>query len=514
MEAGLDREAVRKLGLDPRVVAEHQAKILAQLQTGEGVTFRILESGTVGNGVVRRLDAADAEALQRSAHEGLQRGELCTFVPAAGAASRYLKVYDALQAARSTGAQQAIRAALDELRSVGDLSDLTFEVQPPDVSDDAELLRYAAEVWSRYGALPKGLMPATREGLSYFDLKLLEHQALNPAGWLAVVVAEGMPERFEQALALAPVPEALKGRVAFLVQGRPLSTLRFDARAEPVRGADGQYSPVVAGHGELIRLFPEVARLGPHRSIYGINVDNVIGTSERVRREHARLYGFHRRVLTLLDGLREACRTCSLPAPLADQTRQLCAEVGLQLPARHDLELLEAVQRELFHTPLPEPAAAAEQRWALMQRLYGRPLTIQGLVPNSGEDVGGIPVYVDLDGRRVLICLEMPHAVPADQATYFRDPRRATHFNPVFVIHELRPEVPAADRTDPRFWMLTKKPHAGREVYYHETVLYEAVGNSLTNNVIFVEIPRFLFNPHKVYTDCRGRTAASYGFDL
>ena len=59
---------------------------------------------------------------------------------------------------------------------------------------------------------------------------------------------------------------------------------------------------------------------------------------------------------------------------------------------------------------------------------------------------------------------------------------------------------------------MTKKPYGGHEVYYHETVLYEAIGNSLTNNVAFVEIPRFLFNPHKEIGDCRGRSAESYGF--
>jgi hypothetical protein len=507
----LDRDEVRRLGLDPEVITEHQAKILAQLRTGSGVTFRILESGTPRNGVVLRPDAA--EELRRWGREGLAAGELCTFVPAAGAASRYLKLFDALHAAQESRSKAQVEAGLAELRSLGDLSDLPFAVQPPQDAGDAELLRYGREVWERYGDLPKGLTPCTQEGWSFFDLKLLERAALNPAGWLAVVVGEGMVERFEAQLRRSPVPEELRGRVAFLVQGPPLSTLRFEASGQPVRSPDGAYVPVVAGHGELLRLFPDVAALGPHRSVFIINVDNVIGTREQVVAEFERFFGFFRRQLGLLDALREACRRRSVSAALAEQARAVCSELGLELASAAGPELLLEIQSRLFHSSSPSSGSGgSEGLWASLERLYRRPLTAHGLVPNSGEDVGGIPAFIELDGRRVKICLEMPHATPEDQATYFRDPRHSTHFNPVFAIHELCPHIPAPERTDPRFWMLTKKPYAGREVYYHETVLYEAIGNSLTNNVTFVEIPRFLFHPHKVFTDCRGRDAASYGF--
>jgi hypothetical protein len=508
----LDRDEVRRLGLDPEVIAEHQAKIRAQLRTGVGVTFPILESGRPDNQVVLRLRGPAAEALRSAGRAGLEAGELCTFVPAAGAASRYLKVFDALRAALASGAKTGIEACLAELRSLGDLSDLPFAVQPPHRPSDEELLRYGREVWDRYGALPKGLTPATLEGLTFFDLKLLERQALNPAGWMAVVVGEGMTGRFEEQLAHSLVPEELRRRVAFLVQGPPLSTLRFDPQAEPVRSSEGRYAPVVAGHGELLRLFPDVAALGPHRSVFIINIDNVIGTSPEVVAEMERFFGFFRAMLGLLDDLRAACRRRAVPPELAGRARSLGAAVGLPFEAAGGVELVLEIQRRLFHSG-PEHVEAGDDPWAALERLCRRPLTAHGLVPNTGQDVGGIPAFIELDGRRVKICLEMPHATPADQTTYFRDPRKATHFNPVFAIHELCPHIPAAERTDRRFWMLTKKPYAGRDVYYHETVLYEAIGNSLTNNVAFVEIPRFLFNPHKVFTDCRGRSAASYGFE-
>jgi hypothetical protein len=515
MQTGaLDTEAVRRLGLDPQVVAEHQRKIRAQLERGSGVSFPIRESGTVQDGIVLRLDGFDAEAIAGFGHEGLRRGELCSFVPAAGAASRYLKAFDTLQAAVADGDEERTKSAAGALRSLGGLSELPFEVQPPEDGGQQAWVRYGLEVWRRYGELPKGLMPATVEGASFFELKLREQAALNPDGWMCVVVGEGKSEAFADELERSGVPAELKRRVAFLVQGRPLSTLRFDEQGQPVRQADGSYSPVVAGHGELLRLFPQAAELGSHRSVFIINVDNVIGASAEVQAQLRRFFGFHRRLLGLLDALREACRSRSVPAQAAEALGELCAGLGRPVPSGQGLELLGSVQRELFHSDLselPGPDAAA---WEALGRLYRRPLTVQGLVPNSGEDVGGIPVLIDLDGRRVKICLEMPHATPEDQEAYFRNPQRATHFNPVFVMHELCPQIPSAERTDPRFWMLTKKPYGGRDVYYHETVLYEAIGNSLTNNCVFVEIPRLLFTPHKVFTDTRGRTARSYGFEL
>lgn len=509
----LNAAEIADCGLDPAVVAEHQAKIRGQLERGVGVTFPILESGTLDNQVVLRLQGLDRGVLADSAREGLAHAELCTFVPAAGAASRYLKVFDALHAAVAAGTTEAIAASATELRGLGSLEDLPFGITPPTETSQRALVDYGLEVWKRYGALPKGLMPATTDGLTFFELKLIEHRTLNPRGALAVVVGEGMKERFLEGLHAAKVSEDLRSRVHFLIQGKQLSTLRFDARGAPARDGRGALLPVVAGHGELIRLIPEVAGFGPHHSIFILNIDNVIGTTDRVVAEVERLFGFHRMLLGLLQSLREACRKRVLTPEVGLRAKDLAKGAGVEITGIEGPELLRELQRKLFHSPISNLDAEGSEVWSELERLFDRPLTVQGLVPNSGEDVGGIPVFVELDGQRVKICLEMPHATAEDQATYFRDPKRATHFNPVFVMHELRPQIPASRRTDPRFWMLTRKPYRGREVYYHETVLYEALGNSLTNNVVFVEIPRFLFHPHKVFTDTRGKSADDYGFD-
>ena len=69
--------------------------------------------------------------------------------------------------------------------------------------------------------------------------------------------------------------------------------------------------------------------------------------------------------------------------------------------------------------------------------VLNRPLNTMGMVPNSGKDVGGTPCFVQVNGITKRVCLEVPHASEADKKLWFEDPKRATHFNPVFVCSEI-----------------------------------------------------------------------------
>jgi hypothetical protein len=88
-----------------------------------------------------------------------------------------------------------------------------------------------------------------------------------------------------------------------------------------------------------------------------------------------------------------------------------------------------------------------------------------------------------------------------DRKRFLEDPKKATHFNPVCVAAEI-PENPRAyDLEQCPFWILAEKSMLGEPVVYHEIVLYEVIGNSLTANVLFPEISRRLFHPHKTLLD-------------
>jgi hypothetical protein len=85
------------------------------------------------------------------------------------------------------------------------------------------------------------------------------------------------------------------------------------------------------------------------------------------------------------------------------------------------------------------------------------------------------------------------------------DPKKATHFNPVFVAAELPSDEMINQMENNPFWLISKKTWKGQDVYYQESILYELLGSSQFTNVIFVEVPRLLFNPHKTLFDAQNK---------
>lgn len=178
----------------------------------------------------------------------------------------------------------------------------------------------------------------------------------------------------------------------------------------------------------------------------------------------------------------------------------------------------------LFHwAPLPV-SIDNKQIWKLILEHCERPLSVFGVVRREKGDVGGGPVFAKIsDGSIVKLCMEMPHANPDDAQEYFSETGKVTHFNPALVFFEMRThtyeqtnegkKVNFVQLFDERFWLLSKREYKGTPVCYHETVLYELLGNSATTNLIFLEVPRSLFKPHKSYLDCLEQNRESYGFN-
>ena len=137
----------------------------------------------------------------------------------------------------------------------------------------------------------------------------------------------------------------------------------------------------------------------------------------------------------------------------------------------------------------------------LLEILYARPVNSLGQVPNLGHDVGGSAVTCESKYGPFTICLELPHASPEDQDRILKNPRVATHFNPVFVAAELIAEPSRYEIAELPLWIMAKKQFQGRSVLYHETVLYELLGNNLLANAMFPAVPRLLFNPRKNFLD-------------
>jgi hypothetical protein len=156
-----------------------------------------------------------------------------------------------------------------------------------------------------------------------------------------------------------------------------------------------------------------------------------------------------------------------------------------------------------------------------------QPISIFGVVRKEVADIGGGPIFAELpDGTKIKLCIEMPHTSEEDSNEYFGSRGKSTHFNPVLAFFELRTNKRSFEKEnsigkkvfysklfDERFWLLTKREYKGIPVCYHETVLHELIGNSATTNLIFIEVPRTLFRPHKSFFDSLGNDRRSYGFD-
>ncbi|MEN9827089.1 MAG: hypothetical protein RI953_2834 [Pseudomonadota bacterium] len=353
---------------------------------------------------------------------------------------------------------------------------------------------------------------------------------------------------------LKPSTQNHPAQSTVLEQGLELCTLRFNEDGTPVMNEDGSYSSVAAGHGELLNLFPDIAAQWPNIECLHIrNIDNVIGTQQERQQELSAVAETFRLLRDTLEFLRAEvedflphCRTSDnndklksaqvvtalkfLSQLIPGSAENQILPANVEAEARVNGLTVETFQRvlgNLFHwQPLPEKLSLFA-KWDWLQQQLSRPLSVFGVVRKEVGDVGGGPVFAQLpDGTHVKICLEMPHASKEDAQEYFGNKGRATHFNPVLVFFELRTHqrshtanprsgriVQPGQLFDEHFWLLARKEFVGRKVCYHETVLYELIGNSARTNVLFVEVPRTLFRPHKTLLDSLGQDRRSYGFD-
>ena len=357
--------------------------------------------------------------------------------------------------------------------------------------------------------------------------------------------------------------EMLSSQFCVLEQSRDLCTIRFDSKGNPLTSPTGEYSVVSAGHGELISLFDKVLDKYPSAECIHIrNIDNILGSTEERREELSIPAEIFRCVRDCLEYLRSSVseflsnpKTNGYWSPNSERWYLKDAELGkiaqfllpLCGPNAKDLSFVQqalgrhseetqvssdSLHRFLalfFHgKPLPEGSSDLE-KWSFLSEELSRPLSVFGVVRKETGDVGGGPVFVETgSGFDVKMCLEMPHANPEDSEEYFGARGKSTHFNPVLVFFELQTHCSAHKTSSPhdghgkrvkfgqlfdeRFWLLSKKEFQGQSVCYHETVLYELIGNAATSNLIFIEVPRTLFVPHKTIFDSLHKDRRSYGF--
>ena len=444
----------------------------------------------------------DNEGIRQLPQLGpVQDVPLIAFVPAAGASSRYLSPLGNLMQALRNQDSRACLEALNELDANGlfkcplppSLKGLYSSCRANNSQLPSEL---ASSVLDEVDA-PKALYPAVLEGQTFLELKRIEHQAI---GGLTGEVYICPPGRAADFMLTA---EKVKSTIPVecFEQGASLATVRFDGAGNIARGDDGKISTVPAGHGSLVQLISDVPKHFPNaRGVFIRNIDNVTGVSQEVIKASRFFIGGFQRSLKLLDNIRTALLEKNRSAADAG-ARSLLELWGLPCPLKVDP--IEMILKKLFHAPVSD--LNTEPLPLLL-----RPLVLMGQVPNTARDVGGTCVFTTIDGVNQKLCLERPHASPEDQQR-LDDPVNSTHFNPVFVAAEIPSREVVKSWSNHPFWLIAKKSWNGRDVLYQESILYELLGSSQYTNLVFVEVPRQVFNPHKSLADASGKHLSDWG---
>lgn len=567
---GLERNRVEAVGMAFDRVDIHRQRILRALSKEVETTIPVEKACTVAEGGILAW-----ELVQRLVNKGnpqesalWRKNHLLTCVPAAGAASRYLKDLHKftleLEAAlpglvegkhtSNSGWKEALGAfpISDKLAAlsgwvvhqgfdkVKETRAKFISLVSADGEKKLEVYATAKAILSTYDGTAKASVETTLEGETFLEVKLLEQLFLLEGAHNALIVPAGMTADFQKELKASAAKlsrqcdvsaEQVTGKWSVFEQGKNLSTLRFLKDGSPLIDEKGSYSAVSAGHGELVHLFDEFVSKWPSlQALHIRNIDNVIGTEEERSQELLALSESFRMIRDALEDVRAVAKNSESQelefrgVKAVEAIRFLGQLVGKPL---NDIgiERENTVQFSTVVNILGSLFGWSHisdiKNWRSLNEHLQLPLSVLGVVKKEEADVGGGPVFARLkDGSVVKLCMEMPHANQSDAAKFFEAGGQSTHFNPVLVFVEMRTNTEGNKEGSPvnfgqlfdeRFWLLSNREYQGKSVCYHETVLYELLGNSARTNLVFVEVPRTLFNPHKSIFDSLGKDRSSYG---
>lgn len=493
--------SIQQQGLAADMIAAHQRNVRKFISKTIELVFPVLDTCQKANGgILSCIGGAEPEL-----------GSVVSFVPAAGASSRWLAPLAPLMEALRHKDRREVEEALEVLIETH-VADCPLPKSLRDLMNHWREHGHLPKNWRVDNLLvdidaPKAFYPAVVDGTTFLELKRAEDEAMGGLAGEVFVCPPGRVEDFSGRVAQYARVDSL--RTAVFEQGMKLATVRFDCNGNVCLNADRSVSSVPSGHGALLRLFPEVGKAFPHAdSVWIRNIDNVVGTSPKVVAASKDFLGTHRLILKAVQEIRGHLRQKDSERAKDVATKLLSYWPVVKAPHEGSVDIsnpLVLVLARIFHAPQIE--GASEER---IEALFARPVVTMGQVPNTARDIGGTCVYATVNGEWQKLCLEVPHASDADRQTFLADPKKATHFNPVFVASELPTDKALKEWDEHPFWLIAKKMWLGQEVWYQESILYEMLGSSKYTNLTFVEIPRILFNPHKGLPDARGRNKSHW----
>lgn len=343
-------------------------------------------------------------------------------------------------------------------------------------NEDIVALTLAGGAASRFGlGKPKLDVAVTSAGHSFLDLKILENQSLKTITKQAFIIPENRQATKNNFETIA---------TQYIQQGKSFKTPAWSRKLAPILDDNNSQYYVPAGHGTLVKTFGRIANNFPSsKGLWIRNIDNVVGWSHEVQDTTNRFLDFFVAVYSQIQKIRKIKHEEENPDLYLNMLQSITRILDVDGPSEA-AALEKFIFTKIFHGSLD----------------WSKPFSVLGMVANSGKDGGGAPFLVRYQGRVIKVCLESPHYSPNDKQKYADNPQ--PYFNPVFLATELKS---MEFRSDHPFWAITRKSTKKYgEYFFHEEFLSEILGNSLEMNTIFIEIPRFLFKPHKKLEDLQG----------
>ncbi len=474
---------------------QHQARVRDFLKSRQKPTWKILETCRLENQGILTLPQAS------ESHCGFH--QIASFIPAAGAASRFTAPFMDLLLAYQNGPSTFTKIVQKFQHKYANVPLPDQLVRFLDKASKQEISPAELEPIYKIMSQPKALFPCGHERETFLQYKIEEHRAIGTFAAQAYIAPAGHAAEFLEQLKDAASPDP----IVVMEQSDEMCTYRFDKDANIFLDVAGQPALVSGGHGMLSRLFPAIKEQFPSaNSLFIRNIDNLADRSEARLEETRNFLRVYENLIRQFQQIRTALNSSDIPA--ADQEAQNILEslgLGSGSPNGKLGSNLVTLQKRFLHTPddiLPEQSSDWNKTFEdKLREAYQRPLSMVGQVANSGHDRGGIPVWAELNNRKRKLCLEGPHISAADMHLWFDARKLVTHFNPVFLVTEIPPTRDYYLNAANDLWVIAEKSYQGQPAYYCESVLYEMIANSALANCLFFEISRDLFRPRKSLDD-------------
>lgn len=503
IEAMLTHQARRQL--TQRGVSLHTIK--QQLTTfQQGISFAKLKKPCVLNDGIRLISASESPNLIQAFEKAMTAGRVTKFVPASGAATRMFKSLLACHqqpvSTTSSSDQRVLEQFLTSLPKFAFYHDLrnTLTRQAHDLDQLASEKNYhpilTALLYSqglKYTSLPKGLLAFHRYATTTrtpIEEHLVEASAYakDTRGYARVHFTvspdhqHAVQRHIEQArhrLALDTVTWV----VTCSVQRPSTDTIAVDMDNHPFHDSQGNLLFRPAGHGTLLSNLYEL-----HGDIVFIeNIDNVV--LDHLKETNSK----HKKTLG------------GLLVSLQDTLFSFLTQLESDAASSASVEQITEWAQQSLGMPLPEgwSTLTNSRKTQWLSKWLNRPLRICGMVPNV-KNPGGGPFWVEQeDGTTSLQIVESSQVDP-DSPTQQDIFTSSTHFNPVNIVCGVRDyqgnPFNLHQFVDPNAGFISKKSYEGRELKALELPgLWN--GAMAKWHSVFVEVPRYTFNPVKTVLD-------------